>query len=110
CFGPVQQKGLQDKEFLVVDGQFELGVLFGEFTQYQLLADFLASRVPTLLVHGDRDTAVSYGIAAEAVQRRPDTQLHTVVGSDHGFDSREREDEAISVTVNWFIEQSVPVP
>lgn len=32
-------------------------------------------------------------------------EFHTVVGSDHGVDSREREDEAIAVTVSWLSRQ-----
>ncbi|RJO77669.1 alpha/beta fold hydrolase [Nocardia panacis] len=106
-FGPVQRNQLRDKGFLTVDGEFELGrVLFGEFACYRPLDVFLASRVSTLIVHGDRDGAVSYPIAAEAAWKRPSTLLHTVVGSDHGFDSREREDEAITVTVDWLVDQA----
>ncbi|WP_245547527.1 alpha/beta hydrolase [Nocardia brevicatena] len=105
-FGPSQQKLLHENGALVVDGEFELGrVLFDEFTHYDPLAGFLDSTVPSLVVHGDRDTAVSYEIAARAAQSRPHTMLHTVVGSDHGFDSREREDEAIAMTVAWLVEQ-----
>ncbi|PPJ04104.1 alpha/beta hydrolase [Nocardia nova] len=108
-FGAAQQKALQDDGFLVVDGEFELGrVLFEEFARYHLADEFLTARVPVLVVHGDRDAAVSYSIAAEAAKGRPDTVLHTVVGSDHGFDSRDREDEAISVTVTWLVAQTPP--
>ena len=37
----------------------------------------------------------------------PTTEFHTVAGSDHGFGSREREDEdeAIAVTVSWLSRQ-----
>ncbi|WP_067904121.1 alpha/beta hydrolase [Nocardia vaccinii] len=109
-FGTTQQETLHNRGFLLVDGQFELGrVLFDEFARYQPLEEFLAAEVPALIVHGDQDTAVSYPIAAEAVAVRPDTVLHTVVGSDHGFDSRERENEAISVTVNWLAGRPRPV-
>ncbi|GAB2694879.1 alpha/beta fold hydrolase [Nocardia thraciensis] len=109
-FGPIPQKQLQDKGFLVVDGEFELGrVLFGEFEHYRPADYFPSSQVPALIVHGDQDGAVSYPIAAEAAWKRPGTRLHTVVGSDHGFDSREREDEAIAVTAGWLVEQSPTV-
>ena len=101
---------LQDKGFLVVDGDFELGrVLFEEFDLYRPIEKFLAAGVPALVVHGDQDAAVSYPIAAEVARVRAHTALHTVAGSDHGFDSRECEDEAISVTVDWLTEQSSPV-
>lgn len=105
-FGPEQRKCLQDKGFLLVDGDFRLGrVMFGEFARYSPREEFLASAVPALIVHGDRDSAVSYEIAAETARARQVTTLHTVVGSDHGFDSREREDEAIGMTVDWLAEQ-----
>ncbi len=42
-----------------------------------------------------------YDVAKAASTDRPECEFHTVVGSDHGFDSREREDEAIAVTVDW---------
>ncbi|MEU7765006.1 alpha/beta fold hydrolase [Nocardia sp. NPDC049190] len=108
-FGPEQQKFLEASGYLVVDGTFELGrVLFCEFANYLPLDHFVASKIRSLIVHGDQDSAVSYEIAADAARSRPDTDLHTVVGSDHGFDSREREDEAIHATVDWLVEQSAP--
>ncbi|MGV9334787.1 alpha/beta hydrolase [Nocardia sp. NPDC003726] len=106
-FGPQQQKDLAEHGWLVVDGQFELGrVLFYEFAHYRPLDLFLESTVPSLIVHGDRDSAVSYDIAAGAARSRQNTTLHTVFGSDHGFDSRQREDEAITTTVEWLVDQS----
>lgn len=105
-FGPPQQRRLADTGILTVDGEFTLGrELFCEFEQCRPLERFLSSAVPTLVVHGDRDTAVSYDIAADAARARPATELYTVAGSDHGFDSPEREDEAIAVTVDWLVEQ-----
>lgn len=105
-FGPAQQERLASDGFLVVDGEFELGrVMFDEFSLYQPLPALLASRVPLLVVHGDRDTAVSYDIARAAVEARGNAELYTVAGSDHGFDSREREDEAIDATVRWLAAQ-----
>jgi len=101
-FSPSQQALLRTQGYLRVDGGFELGrVLFDEFTLYEPLSAFTASSVPTLIIHGDADTAVSYQIARTAVAAHRNAQLHTVVGSDHGFDTRDREDEAISVTVKW---------
>ncbi|MFQ6397541.1 alpha/beta hydrolase family protein [Nocardia sp. KC 131] len=110
-FGIDQRKQLEDNGFLLVDGEFRLGhVIFTEFEHYELLDAFSAAGPPMLIVHGDRDTAVSYDIAADTARSRPDTTLHTVVGSDHGFDSREREDQAIGVTVDWLVAQSVVGP
>ncbi|MEU2032777.1 alpha/beta hydrolase [Nocardia amamiensis] len=110
-FGPGQRQRLVDDGFLVVDGQFELGrVLFCELAHYKPLDEFFASWIPTLIVHGDQDTAVAYRISADTAAARPDTTLHTISGSDHGFDSQEREDKAIAATVDWLIEQSTAGP
>jgi hypothetical protein len=49
--------------------------------------------------------AVSYDIARAVAQTRG-CDFHTVAGSDHGFDSREREDEAIAVTISWLVQRS----
>jgi alpha-beta hydrolase superfamily lysophospholipase len=99
-----QRKQLADQGFLVLDGEFEMGrVVFEEFERYRPLQPLMASTVPALVIHGDRDTAVSYDIALLAAQARSRTDFHTVVGSDHGFDTREREDEAISVTEKWLV-------
>lgn len=101
-FSAEQQQRMATQGFLTLDGEFEVGrVLFQEFGHYQPMDYMLASEVPTLVVHGDRDSAVSFEIAQEAAAAKPNTEFHTVVGSDHGFDSREREDEAVEVTTSW---------
>jgi alpha-beta hydrolase superfamily lysophospholipase len=105
-FGPSQQALLSSQGFLSIDGTFEVGcVLFEEMRHYRPLERFIGSRVPALVVHGDRDEAVSYDIAYAAAHARGECEFHTVAGSDHGFDSREREDEAIAVTVSWLSRQ-----
>ncbi|MET8800846.1 alpha/beta fold hydrolase [Nocardia sp. NPDC004568] len=108
-FEPQQRRRLAERGVLLVDGEFELGqVLFTEFEHYRPLDQFLQADVPALIVHGDRDTAVSYRIAAETARVRPVTELVTIAGSDHGFDSEDRENEAITTTVEWLTEQSTP--
>lgn len=61
--------------------------------------------MPALVVHGDRDSAVPYDIARAAAEDRGGCEFHAVRGSDHGFDTRKREDEAIAVTVSWLNRQ-----
>jgi pimeloyl-ACP methyl ester carboxylesterase len=101
-FSPAQQELLRTRGFLLVDDEFALGpVLFEEFQRYQPDESFTRSTVQSLVVHGDQDSYVSYEIARDAASRHPDCVFHTVPGSDHGFDSREREDQAIQVTIDW---------
>ncbi|MGH3922149.1 MAG: alpha/beta fold hydrolase [Pseudonocardiaceae bacterium] len=80
-FGPTQQTLLRTQGYLRVDGEFELGrVLFDEFALYEPLPAFTASSVPTLVIHGDADTYVSYRMARAAAAAHRNAQLHTVVG------------------------------
>ncbi|WP_174552136.1 hypothetical protein [Nocardia sienata] len=92
---------------LLVDVEFELGqVLFTEFEHYHPLEQFLQAGVPALIVHGDRDTPVSYRLAAEPARARPATELVTIASSDHGFDTEGRESEAITTTAERLTERS----
>lgn len=96
------RRQLSEQGYLTVDGEFRLGrVLFEEFGRYDPVSRFLASERPALVIHGDRDTYVSYDIARDAAAARRNCRFYPITGSDHGFDSREREDEAITVTLGW---------
>jgi uncharacterized protein len=103
-FNPDQQKLLTSQGYLLVDGEFRLGrVLFEEFRHYRPAEYFTRSRIPALIIHGDQDGYVSHDIARQAATARPGCEFHTMKGSDHGFDSREREDEAITQTADWLL-------
>jgi fermentation-respiration switch protein FrsA (DUF1100 family) len=96
---------LASQGFFSVEGTFEVGrVLFEEMRRYRPVDGFIDSRMPALVVHGDRDSAVPYDVAQAAANARVSCDFHTVHGSDHGFDSRAHEDEAIAVTVSWLRE------
>lgn len=103
-FSHEQQRMLRSVGYLLVDDEFQMGrVLFDEMRLYRPVDCFIASAVPALVVHGDQDTYVSYDIARSAAAARRNCDFHTVRGSDHGFDTRDREDEAIRVTIDWLI-------
>ncbi|WP_394617398.1 alpha/beta hydrolase [Lentzea sp. JNUCC 0626] len=103
-FNREQQEHLSAHGFLLIDGEFRLGrIMFDEFSRYQPAQEFVRDTRPALVVHGDLDSYVSYSIARDAAAARANCDFRTVVGSDHGFDSREREDEAITVTVDWLM-------
>lgn len=105
-FGPAQQALLASQGFFSVEGTFEVGlVMFEEMRHYRPIDDFVSSRVPALVVHGDRDSAIPYDIARAAADTRGSCDFHTVRGSDHGFDGHEHEDEAITKTISWLTER-----
>ena len=99
-----QQEFLRAQGFLLIDGEFRLGrVMFDELSRYDPVDEFVRDTRPALVVHGDHDSYVSYEVARDSAAARSRCEFHTVVGSDHGFDSREREDEAIKVTTDWLV-------
>ncbi|MEY9846129.1 alpha-beta hydrolase superfamily lysophospholipase [Streptacidiphilus sp. BW17] len=106
-FSESAQDRLHDEGSLMLDGEFELGrVLFAEMRCHQPGESFTADSTPAIIIHGDRDSYVSYDIAREAAQKHPRCGFHSIHGSDHGFDSREREDEAITVSVGWLADRA----
>lgn len=59
------------------------------------------ARLPLLVIHGDRDTAVPYVDAVAYCERnRKVATLHTMRDVDHGFDSK--INEAYKLTLKWF--------
>ncbi|WP_344163843.1 alpha/beta hydrolase [Nocardiopsis rhodophaea] len=101
-FGPGPQRQLHEQGRLLIDDEFPIGqVLWQELARYDPLKEFSRSQVPALVIHGDHDSYVSYDIARAAAEERNHTEFRTIEGSDHGFDSRDREDEAIGHTLTW---------
>jgi alpha/beta superfamily hydrolase len=95
------QKRLADEGALLLDGEFEIGrALYEELLVYDPLDRFVRSSVPAVIVHGDRDTSVSYDVSVAAASNRQHCELITIEGAEHGFDP-DKEDEGIRVTVDW---------
>jgi uncharacterized protein len=81
-FSSDAQRQLHTDGYLTIDGQFQLGrVIFSEFSRYNPVSCFQASKVPALIVHGDRDSYVSFEIAQEAARARADCSFHPIAGS-----------------------------
>jgi alpha-beta hydrolase superfamily lysophospholipase len=105
-FNPAARERLRREGHLLVDEEFELGrAVFEEFEAHDPGAHLAASTVPTLIVHGDHDSYVSYEIARTIAEKRPGSDFHTVTGADHGFNSAKHEDDAIHATVKWLTRQ-----
>lgn len=75
------------EDTLLEDDTFELGrTLLTDFSRYQPGEVFRSSEIPTLIVHGDRDSYISYDIARAAARSRG-YDFHTVAAttaSTHG--------------------------
>jgi len=105
-FSIEKRKILQTQDFLLVDSDFRAGIiLFNEFPYYNPKENLVNSGINTLIVHGDKDSYVSYDVSKKVAERSDNVKLVTVEGSDHGFDSKERENYAIEVTAKWLSER-----
>jgi alpha/beta superfamily hydrolase len=105
-FNKAGMQNLITEGHLLLDGTFAVGrVLYEEMKNFYPYPYFVRSAIPAMIVHGDRDSAVSYEISRAAAQEHRNCQLFTIGDSDHGFDGRDHEDKAIDITVQWLRSQ-----
>lgn len=84
-FSPNALRDLPSKGHIILDGYKLSPRLIEEFRDIRPI-DFLAeSGLPSLIIHGDRDTVVPYSVSEEVAQRIPHVRLHTLTDTDHGF-------------------------
>jgi alpha-beta hydrolase superfamily lysophospholipase len=71
-----------------------------------------ALRVPTILVHGDRDEVIPVTQSEELYRHiRAEKALHVIPGADHRFSQPDQFRQAIELLVNWLRQYLVtPVP
>lgn len=101
-FNEASIKHLNLHGYLLLDNSFEIGhVLYEEMKHYNPYRCFVESSIPSLIIHGNRDTYVPYDVSSAACHEQKNCRLYTIEGSDHGFDSREKEDKAITITIDW---------
>jgi pimeloyl-ACP methyl ester carboxylesterase len=92
-FGPAALSALPEKGHLLLDGKHRLSPrLIEEFHLLDPIASLARSRVPTLIVHGDKDSMVPYAASYAAATRLPTVKLVTLPNTDHGFSDIGDED------------------
>ena len=95
-FSPQSRERARDRGWLDIDGEFRVGSVFlNELERAPDLSQaLLDASLPTLIIHGDRDTYVSYAVSERVATVSTAVQLHTIHGSEHGFPEPEQEREA----------------
>lgn len=89
---------------LFIDGEFEISaVLINEFHMYKPYLSISEFTVKTLIIHGNKDTYVSYEIAKECASKYSNISFLTIEGSEHGFGRESDEVFAIKETVDFLI-------
>ncbi|MEU6014809.1 alpha/beta fold hydrolase [Streptomyces sp. NPDC047515] len=104
-FGPAamaELAELAENGHLLLNGVFPLGrVLFADMARYRPIEAYATDSPPAMVLHGDRDTHVSFDIARRTAETIPGWEFHTVSGAAHGFHTRKHEAEAVAVTTQW---------
>ncbi|MFJ9213329.1 hypothetical protein [Streptomyces sp. NPDC102264] len=98
-FGPTAMARLAEDGFLVLNSVFPLGrVLFAEMPRYRPIEAYAAHSPAALVLHGDRDSHVSFDIARRAAETiRHWELLHPLSGATHGFHGPELKATAVVV-------------
>ncbi len=78
-------QALPSKGYIMLDGHKLSPRLIQEFRELRPVVSLAKSRIPSLIIHGDRDSMVPYSVSAEIARRIPQVRLHTLRGTDHGF-------------------------
>ena len=79
--------------------------LFAEMHHYDIRKAFLTSRVAALVIHGDKDSCVSFDLVKDASGHRANVTFVPIWGSEHGFHLDGYGDRAIGSTCDWLAQQ-----
>lgn len=63
-------------------------------------------KIPTLIVHGDKNLIVPYKQSVKTVKLMENGKLHTVKGANHRYDKSEHRDEMLKEIVKFVVEKS----
>jgi len=62
-------------------------------------------RIPTCVVHGDKDESVPLELSKKLAGIIPGLELHIIPGADHRYTDKKLDDQAIGILVQFFKEQ-----
>jgi pimeloyl-ACP methyl ester carboxylesterase len=81
-----------DGFYLSLSFLFELEM----YTPYETFPDLY---VPTLVIHGDEDTAVPYEVTRQQSLEAPEVRFETIEGADHAFVEKKNERRSFKYTI-----------
>ena len=96
-------RSLKEKGYLLIDGHFRVGKsLIEEMETIRPYEVLRSLNLPTLTLHGDRDTFVSYDIARQYGRPNSRSRFVTIPGAEHGFGRPEDTRLLTETVVGWF--------
>jgi pimeloyl-ACP methyl ester carboxylesterase len=103
--GSVIKQALAEGGTLSIDNNFEVGRTFlEEAITLEIGDEFYQYTQPILVLHGDKDTYVSYEVARAICEGRKNCDFVRIPDSEHGFGRRDDEDLVIRLTTNFLSE------
>lgn len=85
-FNKIGYKHLSKKGFLLLDGEFEIGVkLVEEMKIIEPYAILQGTNLPVLTMHGDRDEMVPYNISKKYGKPNSKSKFLSIKDANHGF-------------------------
>lgn len=101
------KKDLEEKGWTEIGSRkFKLGKrLFEEMKRFYPYQSLREIDMPILIIHGDRDTHVSYEDSKKYVDYLKQGKLITIEGAEHGFqDNKEHRERVLEETLKFFRE------
>lgn len=91
-FSPEALQAARDRGFLLLDGRFRVGAeLLREMGEAAPFRGYRTLEMPTLVLHGDRDSYVPFGITEAHGPPNDASRFVAVRGGEHGFPGAARE-------------------
>lgn len=96
-------RSLNEKGYLLIDGNFRMGKdVVEEMKTVRPYETLRSTSLPTLTLHGDQDTFVSYDIAKQYGFPNAQSRFVSIPGAEHGF-GRPEETRLVADTIaDWF--------
>lgn len=98
------ENALSHNGVLVIDNSFEVGPIFlREVLSLDVLGRYSEFNQPMLVLHGDKDTYVSFDVARDFCDEFSNRKFVPIRGSEHGFGRSEDEKQVIDATTSFIL-------
>lgn len=95
---------LRDSGFIIRDKTRYGKKLIGEISKLEPWRKLREIKIPTLFIHGDRDSHVPYKDSVRFAKLL-NTKLETIHGSEHGFHTKKGLKQATNIATTFFLDK-----
>ena len=99
------EKALAIDGQLSIDGSFRVGRKFiEEILSLDVEEQYAGYQQPMIVLHGDRDTYVSFDVARGFCEGFTNRKFFPIIGSEHGFGRVEDEAKVVEISTSFLLE------